>query len=270
MVETDKVVFLHIPKAGGTTLRHILLSQYERKNIFYTVDGNPDQSEKKYLGLDEKSRNGIKLVIGHIGFSDVFFLNDKKKFITMLRDPVARVISHYYYAKKSPDHYLYNHINEKKLTLMEYVQEMPTIELENGQTRLISGLNVPLGACSNEMLEMAKKNLKMNFTAVGLMERFDESLILYKRRLNWRNPYYIKANVSKEKKNSTVSQEIIDIILENNQFDIALYEFVKQNFDQEVRDAGFSMNMELNTFKTMNFLYQKYSRAKKAAKYVFK
>lgn len=43
------------------------------------------------------------------------------------------------------------------------------------------------GQCSPEMLESAKKNLQ-DFAAVGLTERYNETLILLKRAFNWHNP----------------------------------------------------------------------------------
>ena len=51
------------------------------------------------------------------------------------------------------------------------------------------------------VLEYIKKNnLKDKFIAVGFTEYFDESLLLYKKKLNWPKPiYYAKKNVTKNK-----------------------------------------------------------------------
>jgi hypothetical protein len=50
------------------------------------------------------------------------------------------------------------------------------------------------------MLDIAKRNLASHFAVIGITEEFDRSLILMKRRLAWRHPFYTSQNVSREPK----------------------------------------------------------------------
>ncbi len=54
---------------------------------------------------------------------------------------------------------------------------------DNLQTRMLSGVPEPVGDVTDEMLEQAKESLREGFVFFGLSERFDESLVLARRRL---------------------------------------------------------------------------------------
>ena len=55
---------------------------------------------------------------------------------------------------------------------------------------MLSGLTEPFGEVTDEMLEQAKHNLREELVFFGLTERFDESLVLAKRRLGFRSILY--------------------------------------------------------------------------------
>ena len=52
------------------------------------------------------------------------------------------------------------------------------------------GCAEPFGEVTDEMLEQAKHNLRDDIVYFGLTERFDESLVLAKRRLGFRSILY--------------------------------------------------------------------------------
>ena len=57
------LLIVHIPKAAGTTLRHIAELNYTPAEIF-TI-GNDIPAERKALALDP-NRNNLRLVFGHM------------------------------------------------------------------------------------------------------------------------------------------------------------------------------------------------------------
>lgn len=67
--------------------------------------------------------------------------------------------------------------------------------MANMQTRAISGqievLNFlpPYEKMTDDALDCAKRNLRINFKCAGVIERFDESLLIMKRKLGWRKIY---------------------------------------------------------------------------------
>jgi hypothetical protein len=268
----NPLIFLHIPKAAGATFRQIILYQYgpkvlfdrfknkKNRNIVYKIDDSNVALEiQKFKNLPLEVREKIILLYGHMDFGLHEYLPNPSSYITMLRDPVDRIISHYYFVLSSPTHYLYKTVKEKNLSLKEYVTSGISKELDNCQTRHICGLYdaVDYGKCTDEMLNIAKRNLNEYFKVIGIQERFDESLVLMQSHLNWRLPIYTKLNITKNKpsRNSLTLAEI-DSIKENNLQDISLYNYVKEKFVNEIKELGDQFQKKLSTFKIINKAYQ--------------
>ena len=106
---------------------------------------------------------------------------------------------------RNPRHFHYNEIVSQKMSLKDYVSSGISVELNNGQTRLLSGVEevgapvIGYGECPAEILEIAKENLAVHFAVVGITERFDETLILLKTALNWNSIFYSRANVTRNR-----------------------------------------------------------------------
>ena len=86
----DHLVFIHILKTAGQTLMPILRDQFEPGESFF---GNwPDIKART---ADELSR--YRLIMGHNfpGIADR--ISGQAVFITFLRDPVERTLSHFSY-----------------------------------------------------------------------------------------------------------------------------------------------------------------------------
>ena len=113
------VIFLHIPKVGGTTVNRIIDRQYKPNTIYRVRDDDSRHKriqdcvdEFKLLPSSEKEE--IEVVMGHMGFGIHNFLPQPSVYITMLRDPVERVISYYYYVLRTSNHYLYQKVTSEK------------------------------------------------------------------------------------------------------------------------------------------------------------
>jgi hypothetical protein len=265
---TKALLFLHIPKAGGTTLHSVIERQFA-PDVTFTINGmTPSQSIKEFIELTPERRERIRLVKGHMPYGLHKYLSVPATYITMLRDPVDRVASHYYFVRRSPGVGHHEEVESRRLTLEDFVRERAAIRANNDQTRLISGVekvNAKLwrgGQGMNEeagetdILEVAKANLRDHFTLVGLSERFDESLLLLKRLLGWRNIYYVKQNVTKGRPaKRQMPQETVRLIEKHNELDMALYEYARRRFEEAVSEQGEAFAGELRRFQRNNRLY---------------
>jgi len=96
----QKVIFVHIPRAGGTTMKYILASAYGKSLIHEKQERNNvkralyyDKPLLPFNYTDEYSER-YKCIIGHFPLSKYRHLKrDGWKFATWLRDPVERLIS---------------------------------------------------------------------------------------------------------------------------------------------------------------------------------
>lgn len=177
-------------------------------------------------------------------------------YVTLLREPIDRLISHYYYAKAHPKHYLHRLLLEKRVPLEEYPALSP--EARNGQTRLLCGDSSCDGIFGNKAvgpdhLERAKANLDAWFAAVGTSERFDEFLVLASSRLGWRSLCYMPANVSRKRPSREEISPAIRARLEQaNELDLELYAFVQHRFQEAAATMGDSLRVGLDQLHRAN------------------
>src|ERR1043165_3931345 len=135
---SDLLIFLHIPKAAGTTLHSILEMHYAPANQCSIYD--PEQAAKVLPLAPRVQREAIRLLKGHLAFGLHEHLIGQSTYITLVRDPVDRIASHYYYVKRMPGHYLHNAVVGQNMSLQDYASSKLTDELDNGQLRLLAGV----------------------------------------------------------------------------------------------------------------------------------
>jgi hypothetical protein len=258
------IIFVHLPRTAGTTLRYIIERQYDSSGI---VNLYESEFGEEVAAIPSRQLDRCYVIMGHFYFGLHTLLPKPSTYITLLRDPVERVISHYYYAGQAPAHYF--HDAARKLSLKEFVEYCSRCSNESGaslgycsdndQTRQLAGrCGVPsCGRSSEELLSIAKKNLGECFAVVGIAEEFDRSLILMKRILGWSNPFYTKQNVTRRRAGKEdFAPEALKIIEAYNALDMELYRYGTNLFHENIRAQGRSFEDELQRFKRLNRAYK--------------
>lgn len=253
MLKPSALIFLHVPKTGGTTFRSILDQNYQpSETLIFNGDSHPEELER-FTKLPESDRAQYRLIKGHLGFGLHRFVPGNSTYVTFLREPVARALSFYYYARSHPDHYLFPLLNGNRVDLKALLSRGTEVELFNYQTRMISGAGNSQMLLSRDALETAKENLSKYFHFVGLTEEFDAGLFLLRRSLGWRLPFYIKKNITlKKPRADEIDVQTLALLREANSFDLELYEFARALFQKKRIAAGASFESELRRFQLLN------------------
>jgi hypothetical protein len=247
------LIFVHLPKTAGTTLAGIIERNYGSAAVLRLYES---RSGEELARLPAATLARYRAVMGHFCFGAHRFLPDSAPYVTMLREPVDRVISHYYFVRGQPDHYLYE--TARRLDLREFVRQCGAEEPNNDQTRLLAGHSGPVGSQTDqiEMLMAAKQYLRDHFVVAGLSEAFDESLVLMKRAFGWRWLFYTRANVGNRRPpRSEIGADTLAVIRKSNHLDLQLYEHARTVLDSELRALGPALDGELRTFRRLNSAY---------------
>lgn len=119
MLRGRNVVFIHAPKCGGTSIGQALRLRYffSQSTIALAATGRavdlryPDLRGVERFEAEYRLREtvllyhlgrGVRCVSAHVQFSEAAYRGfaDCYAFVTVLRDPVARFLSHYYYVRR--------------------------------------------------------------------------------------------------------------------------------------------------------------------------
>jgi hypothetical protein len=254
MVLDGCMIFLHVPKAAGQTLNVVIGRQYERDEVYWYT--NPIWSFDRIPSYLPRS---IRVIAGPMPFGIHRDIPGPTTYITMLREPSERVLSLYDYIRENRAHPLHEEV--ARLSLEEFVtSNVDRYEVQNGQTRQISGVRQDP---DRPALELAKSNLREFFSVIGLVEKFDESLMLLRKKFGWRMPFYVKKNVTSQRTaRSTVPERVRAAIAERNELDIELFAFAHDLFSRTITDQGPLFAAQVGTFKLLNRLAQGYRKGR--------
>jgi hypothetical protein len=246
----DVAVFYHMPKSGGVTLNSVLRRNYAPQEM---VECGPDTHAfvAEMKTWPEERLAAIRLLQGHFPFGLHRMLPRPARCFTLLRDPVERVISYYYHARREPAHYLYNLIHDNNWSLEALLDSGLALMMNDGQVRLLSGVwgDAPFDAIDDAILATAVENLR-TCAVVGVTEQFDLALLLLQRTFGWRDIHYTRANVGHNRPPSAAhSPAMLAAVRRYNRRDLALYEEARRLLAQQARAAGPLLSLRLLAFR---------------------
>jgi sulfotransferase famil protein len=254
LVVESVIAFLHIPKTGGKTLEFCIYDQWSEEEYYVDKTNNLHAGiyyypygfyDKNFSLLEEDdrdilARNDLRAVMGHFCYGIHRHITKKTQYVTLLRNPVERAIS------------LYHHI-KPEVPLIDLLSAENSIEFRNDQTRRIAGpAQTPSNTAYKDQFTKAKTHLGEKFTVVGTTERFDEVLVLLSIVFGWNSvPNYLPhhVNISRPKSNY-VNPETRKKIIEENLYDLELYNFANKILDEHISQYGDKFLERLNLFRS--------------------
>jgi len=251
----DKICFIHIEKAGGSTLHNwfkYYMPNYLSLDPYYTWTNEKDSEfsnrELEILKMFHPMISGFggHRLRSYLCYEDLF--NQNLKYITFLRNPIARYLSHFQHQ---------NEMMKNERSLNEFLNER----------RFNNFMCVKI--CGKQDGVLAFKQLKKMFSFVGFVEDFNKSLLLLCNEFSNHSiqPYYEKKNEGN--RNMKINFDKLDEnfqfkIEQNNREDIILYKLAKDYFSN-IYDINYkgNINEDLKIFeKKLQFFRYKILRKK--------
>lgn len=259
------ILFNHIPKTGGTTLRIIFNKVYGKDRVYFIRSTDIGSSFREFESFDRKTRDQYRVISGHGAEMFSEFIENPFK-VSILREPVSLFLSQFHFLRESPGSDFYDDVRNMS-TPDEYLEYARKKGQDNLLTRYFSDsmqflinnqLSVPdLEMEGENLLAKAKENLKA-YDALLDLSRFDRGVYALADKLNWEGvPVYRPSNITRKKENSFqmtggFHQKLRHVL----RFDIALYEYFIKN-DLEVSSMtqdGLNLSLFLLRQKGINYL----------------
>jgi hypothetical protein len=268
----DVLIHLHIAKTGGTSLSSMVKHGFASDEVFeWTRHG-----VEKYSGLGLATYDAcqqqlrdfglerIRYIAGHVPMGVHRLFDRPTKYITVLRNPIERIISLFYFMMEIKAPFL---SNGRPVSFEEYVESRFDIHLHDYQARVLSGCSeldppapepgemVPAAAVERRHLEAAKRNIDEHFLAIAPVEQMTELALVVRRIYAWpmrrlQNEY---KNPTKERPHAMdISLRLMKIIEDCNSHDMELYEWVGKRFAEQRRLFEPELSRDLRIYGIVN------------------
>jgi hypothetical protein len=183
-VVRKKIFFLHIPKCGGTSVdaaiqeacrwkacAHLNARASRRSSLFLEKDLADHRKQILAYLLEQQELNYIS---GHFLFDETIFneYSDRWNYVTMLRNPVDKYLSQYFYNRQKENQQHFG-INEE---LETYIETEEGKSMGSDLVHRFSGLsytNRSLPPPSARVINQAVENLK-KFILVGFLDEMEQ------------------------------------------------------------------------------------------------
>ncbi|BCS31454.1 hypothetical protein TBR22_A06550 [Luteitalea sp. TBR-22] len=235
MRDTPVVLFMHIPKAAGTTFAEFIhahcgdtslgADELLRDGVLFLPYGfrKPEDLVVPSYARSLLARPDLRAVCGHFWFGLHEHVSRPSTYVTVIRDPVDRVVS------------LYNFLRiDGEMSLDAFAASPAYREVDNDQVRRLAGVEPRYGECTEQMLDAACAHLEQHFSVVGVTERLEETMAVARRTFDWGGDYTPpRRNVTTaEAPAVVVSEAQRDVIRRRNALDVRLHAWANAWLDR--------------------------------------
>jgi len=225
-----RVLFDHLPKCAGSTITEYLEMHYPRRFVFKTNGWPPSESVKAFQSLPEGSRHRYHLVTGHLTHELLDYVHPDTITFTIFREPVDRIVSHYFFVKQDKQHHLHDRVMKSSIQLEDYASSGLSPELRNWYTTHFTGLSIEeVEMEPGESVRRAAQVISERYDIVG----FQDDLPAVMHNLSYAAHLYkpfdnqVRNKTIKRIGLGEVPENVRKAIAEVNFLDVKLYALLK-------------------------------------------
>lgn len=231
------VFFLHPPKCGGSSVVSFF-NLNKGGGSFVNFEGTEIGLDKNLTRLQETGVGG-----GHTRYGVHKILKTPLNYCTILRDPLARQISHYYYALNGKN----GEVNQgASVSAAEGLVARGIISLDEWVAESLDGGNVFCSILSDQpfsgsrSLEIARMNLKRYVKTLGVCEDMSSFLLRLCGNTGLRLPFYIESNKTKSRpeKIFQLSETARQKFMHENRFDYELFKYANDLINNDTHEGN--------------------------------
>jgi hypothetical protein len=238
------LVFDHLPKTAGTTFRRSYLTAALRRQERWILSGGEENEaeRRRFLDMPAVKRGRYRIVAGHHAETLRPHL-PQARFLTVVRDPVARTISEYLHAMHQPGAArAWATARQEGLTLGAYVERHGRQDV---QSRMLLG-----DAYDTFDDEALRRHLERRYALAGYTEAFDEFVFLLHVSEGLPLCLYQNRLVRSERASFVPSPEDLDVVRRATAVDARLHRAVRDRFDARLAELTGEAQDKLRRWKT--------------------
>ena len=240
-----QLCFLHIGKTGGTSIHWLIRNTFPTAPTFH---GDA-------AAFDEASRSDLDkcdIILGHFSFGHTYKFGRNPALITVVRDPVDRLISAYHYMRQLPPSDDVDVVRDmaQRYSFGEFLRcDLPEIRMFTADHQcyaLTTDWRAPRDAEPHRVASAAFENLH-RFRFVGVSEYLDAGISQLAALLGREVPpagYHLN-KTRKRPRRDDIEPSLIDLIERLNQADCELYNRVHHEISQSGRHSMASRSAKM-------------------------
>lgn len=217
------VISNHIPKAGGTSIIRFF-EKIHGTEFCYRHEARDSKTNTHIPPIDDLSldqRQKLKFLAGHFWYGKHRLFNKPYRYISVVRDPLEKIVSAYYFNKQSGRPDLKK--EAQALSLDDYIKKrLKTTTFKSQQTKFI---------CGSEDLSIAESILEKEYLMVCTTPQLSQGIDYLARYFGQPN---IKAGWQNETKNKPssffIEKETMEEFQEAMHVDYTLFDLVENKF----------------------------------------
>lgn len=219
------MIFDHIPKTGGSTFCYSYLGvAFHPDELFIVRNHDRDSEHERFRTMTHEERRRLRVVAGHY-MEFAREIEPQATFLTIVRDPVQRVISSYLHAIYDDAMRFWRDQSPQLPSLYAYAKHADD-DFNNLQSAILLGDKEQ--SLTDEDVE---RRITSRFEIVGITEDYNRLMFYLHRLCGFPLCLFNKQLVRKERSLLQIDPLAVHTIEEKNSMDVRTYGIACRMFD---------------------------------------